>query len=100
MHRVDERVAAGDVELIEADMVQEHVDAAEVECRRIDLLTVEALADTVHTENLCELQQQRARAAGGVVDLVHARLVADDDAREEFGDLLRGEELAAGLAGA
>ena len=81
-------------------MVQEHVDTAEVVRRGVDLLTVEALAHAVHAQDLGELQQQRARAAGGVVDLVDALLVADDDVREQLRDLLRREELAARLAGA
>ena len=100
MHGVGERVAARDVELIEADVVQEHIDAAQVVRRGVDLLPVEALAHAVHAQDLGELQQQRARAAGGVVDLVDALLVADDDVREQLRDLLWGEELAARLAGA
>ena len=79
-------------------MVQEHVDAAQVVGSRVDLLAEVALADVLGAQDLGELEQQRARAAGRVVYLVDGGLVADDDAREQLRDLLRGEELTARLA--
>ena len=51
-------------------------------------------------EHLRELQQQRAGAAGRVVDLVDLGLADDGDPGEQLGDLLRRVVLAAGLAGA
>ena len=70
MHGLEERVAVRDVELLEVDVVQEHVDASQVERGQVDLLAEEALAHVVLAEHLGELQQQAAGAAGGVVDLV------------------------------
>ena len=57
------------------------------------------LPHVVVAEHLGELQQQRARAAGRVVDLVDLGLADHGDPGEQFGDLLRRVELAAGLAG-
>ena len=95
---VQERVAASDVEVAEVDVVQEHVDAGEVIGRGVDLLAKEALPHVLGAQELRELEQQRARAAGRVVDLVHMVLVANDDTGQKLRDLLRGEELAARLA--
>lgn len=96
--RLEQRVAQGDVELVEIDLMQKHVDAGEVVCGDVDLLAKEAAAHALLTQNLLELEQQRTGAARRVVDLVHARPVADDDARQELGHLLRREELAARFA--
>jgi RecA/RadA recombinase len=84
VRRVDERVAVGDVELLVVDVVQEHVDAREVVGRQVDLLAVEALPHVVLAEHLGELQQQRARAARRVVDLVDLGLADDRDAGEQL----------------
>ena len=56
------------------------------------------LADVVLAEHLRELQQQRPGAACRVVDLVDLGLAHHRDPRQQLGDLLRGEELTAGLA--
>ena len=50
--RADEGVLVGDIELVEADVVQEHIDAAEVVGGEVDLLTVEALTDVVFAQHL------------------------------------------------
>ena len=100
MRRVQQRVAVGDVELLVVDVVQEHVDPRQVVGGQVDLLAEEALAHVVLAEHLGELQQQRAGAAGRVVDLVDGLLADHGDPRQQLGDLLRREELAAGLAGA
>ena len=99
MRGVGERVSAGDAELVEVDVVQEHIDAAEVVGGGVYLLAEEALPDPVDPQYLCELEKQRARAARRVIHLVDARLAADDYAGQKLGDLLRREELSAGLAG-
>ena len=49
--RADEGVLVGDIELVKADIVQEHIDAAEVVGGEVDLLTVEALTDVVFAED-------------------------------------------------
>ena len=52
--------------LTRPDVVEEHVDTAQVVGGDIDLLAVEAVADSVTAQHLHSLQQQRAGAAGGV----------------------------------
>ncbi len=97
---VEERVAQGDIELVVADVVQEHVDTAEVVGGQVDLLPVEALAHVLLAENFGEIQQQRARTAGRVVDFVDFAFSDQGQAGEELGNVLGGEELAAALASA
>ena len=63
---IGQSVLAGDVELVKADVVEEHVDAAQVVGGDIDLLAVEAVADGVTAQHFHRLQQQRAGATGGV----------------------------------
>ena len=96
---VEQGVTARNVKTVEVDVVQEHVDAAEVVCGGVLLLTIEALAHVLGTKELGELKQQRARTAGRVVHLVHTRLVAYNNLGEELRNLLRRKELTARLAG-
>ena len=97
--RVDQGVAVGDVELLVRDVVQEHVDPAQVVGGQVDLLAEVALPHLAVAEDLLVLQQHRPRAAGRVVDLVDLGLADDRDPRQELGDLLRRVVLAARLAG-
>ena len=61
MRRVGERVAVRDVEVLEVDVVEEHVDAGEVVGREVDLLTEVAPPDLLMiAEHRAELQQQAA----------------------------------------
>ena len=90
----------GDVELLVVDVVQEHVDPAQVVGREVDLLAEEPEPDIAVAEHPRELQEQRPRAAGRVVDLVHPGLAHDRDPSKQLRHLLWGEELAARLAGA
>lgn len=59
-------VLAGDVELIVVHIVQEHVHAAQVVRRNVDLLAVEALPDILETQDLRRLQQQGAGTTGRI----------------------------------
>ena len=95
--RVREGVTQGEAELLVVHVVQEHVDPCEVVGGEVDFLTEEA-THVLLAEYLRELQQQRARACGRVVDLVHAGLASHGDLREHLGDLLRRVVLATGLA--
>lgn len=63
-------ILACDVELVKADVVEEHIDAAQVVGGDVDLLAEKAVARRIMAQHLHRLQQQRAGAAGGVVDLV------------------------------
>ena len=88
----------GDIELIKINIVQEHIDTAQVVGRQVDFLTEEALPDILFAQNFRRLQQQGAGAAGRVIDLVDLGLAHDSKAGQQFRDLLRSEELAAALA--
>lgn len=96
---VEEGVSQTDVELGVADIVQKHVDAAEVVGGQVDLLPVEALADVLLAEDPGKVEQERAGAAGGVVDFVDFAFADQGQAGEQFGNVLRGEELTAAFAG-
>ena len=98
MLRRGERVAMGDVKLIVVDIVEEHIDAAQVVGSDIDLLPVKALPHMIAAQNLSRLEQQRTRTAGWVVDLVDLRFSVDGNARQQLRHLLRREVFAAALA--
>ena len=95
---VGECVAVGDVELFVIYVVQEHVDPAQVEGGEVNFLPVEALPHVVVAQYLGEFEQQRARAAGGVIHLVDLGLANHGDAGEQFGNFLRGVKLTARFA--
>lgn len=64
--RADKRVLVSDIKLVKADIMQKHIDTAEIVGGEVDLLTEKALTDVVPAEYLRRLEQQRARTAGGV----------------------------------
>ena len=79
------------VEALVVDAVQDHVHAGEVVGGRVHLLTVEF----PHVLDLLRHpQQQRGRAAGGVIGALELLLPGGDDPGEDGADLLRGVELA------
>ena len=94
----DQRIAVGDVKFIVVNVVEEHIDAAEVVGSDIDLLPVKALPDVARAQNLSRLQKQRTGTAGWVVDLVDLRLSGDGNARQKLRHLLRRKVFAAALA--
>ena len=51
----DQRIAVGDVKFVVVNIMQEHVDTAEVVGRDIDLLPIKALPDVAGAENFCSL---------------------------------------------
>ena len=53
-------IFAGNIKLIELDIVQEHVDPTEVVSRDIDLLAKEAIADLIATKDFFSFQKKRA----------------------------------------
>lgn len=59
MLRTDQRIFTGDVEFIKADIMQEHIDAAEIVRRDIDFLPVEAIADRISSQHLFGFQKER-----------------------------------------
>ncbi len=60
--RCGQRVLAGNVKLIKTNIMQEHIDTAEVVCRDIDFLSIKAVSDGISAQNLLRFQKQRARA--------------------------------------
>ena len=97
--RFDQGVAELDVELVVVDVVQEHVHPRQVVGGVVDLLPKEAFFNDVRVKMLFCLQQQRAGAAGRVVNLVDAGLLVHGELGNQPGHMLRSEELAAGFAG-
>ena len=79
--------------------MQEHIDAAKIVRRDVDLLPVKAVSHILLAENFGKLQQERSTAAGGVVYFVHPRLADDREACQKLGDFLRRIVFAAALAG-
>ena len=62
----DQRIAVGDVKFVVVNIMQEHVDAAEVVGRDIDLLPIKTLPDVAGAENFRRLQKQRTGTAGRI----------------------------------
>ncbi|MNF85335.1 hypothetical protein D3C84_677260 [compost metagenome] len=94
-----EGVAQLDIEFVVVDVVQEHVHPRQVVGGVVEFLTEKAVFDDVGVEVLLGLQQQRARAAGRVVDFVDRGLLVHGELGYQLGDMLRGEELATGFTG-
>jgi hypothetical protein len=87
-----------DIELVELDIMEEHIDTAEVVRGQVNFLAIEALADIGSAQDFSRFKEERARATGRVIDLIDRGFADDRDAREQFRDLLRGEELAPAFA--
>ena len=79
MLRFKQRIAQRNVEMVIVDIVQEHVDSAEVVGRLVDLLTEETLLHILFSNDFGHLHQQRTRTTGRVIDLAHFRLVMRSD---------------------
>ena len=99
MLRIGERVLAGNIKLIKAYLMQEHVNTAEVIGRNIDFLTIETVADSIPAQKLSTFEQQRAGAAGRVISLIDFLLAYRAQARKQHTYFRRGKELAAAFAG-
>ena len=64
--RVGQGVLAGNVELVVADVMQKHVDAAEVVGGDVDFLPVKAHPDPLRAQHLHRFEQKRTGTAGRV----------------------------------
>ncbi len=95
---VGQCVAMGNIKVIVVDVVQKHIDTAEVIDSEVDFLPEEPLPDIYFAENLEEFEQQRAGTAGRVIDLVHLFFTNCGNLGKQLTDLLRGEKFTAGLA--
>ena len=92
-----QRVLAGNVKFVKAHVVEKHVDAAEVVGGDIDLLPEVAELHAVPAQHLGGFQQQRAGAAGGVVDLVDLCPAHGAQPGQQLRHLRGREELPAGF---
>ena len=99
MLRIGERVLAGNIKLIKAYLMQEHVNTAKVISSDIDFLTIEAVADSIPAQKLSTFQQQGAGAAGRVISLIDFLLAYCAQAGKQYAYFRRGKELAATFAG-
>lgn len=89
--RGDQRILPHDVKFVKVNIVQEHIDAAEVVGGQVDLLPEKAPLDIVLAQHLFHLQQQRAGAACGVIDLVDPCFPDGAQPGQQFGNIRRGE---------
>ena len=95
MGGLGERIAMRDVKFVGSDVVQEHIDTAEIIRRDVDLLPEKSLTNMVLAQDLGGFQKQGTRTAGGVVNLVDFRLPDRRKARQQVRNLLRRKELPA-----
>ncbi len=70
MLRVGQRVAVGNIKVIVVDIVQKHVDPAEVIDREVDFLPKESYSYIFLAENLGKLQKKRTGTASRIIYLV------------------------------
>ena len=62
----DERILTHNAELIKINIMQKHIDAAKVISSQVNFLPKKSSLNIFFAQNLFYLQQQRARATGGV----------------------------------
>ena len=98
MLRIGQRVLTGNVEFVKFNVVQEHIDAAQVVRCDVDFLPKEAVAHGIPSQHLFCLQQQRTGTAGRVIDLVDFLLAYRTQPGQQLRNIGRRKELAAGLA--
>ena len=98
MLRIGQRVLTGNVEFVKLDVVQKHIDAAQVVRCDVDFLPKEAVAHGIPSQHLFCLQQQRTRAAGRIIDLVDFLLAYGTQPGQQLRNISRRKELATGLA--
>ena len=84
MLRAEQSIFPHDAEFVKLDVMQEHIDAAEVVSGQVDLLTVEASLDIILAQHFFHLQQQRTGAAGRVIDLVDFRFANGAEASQQL----------------
>ena len=97
MLRFQQRVFQTDVEIVVVHVMQEHIDATEVIGGGIDFLSEVFQVWILLANSLGKLQQQRAGAAGRVVDLLDIGIIPRSQLRQQLRDLLGCEELTTTL---
>ena len=66
----EERIPQLDIKVVVIDPVEEHVHTRQIVGRQVDLLPVEAVLYPILLEETTGLQEERARATRGVIDLI------------------------------
>ena len=98
MLRIGQRVLTGNVEFVKFNVVQEHIDAAQVVRCDVDFLSKETIAHGIPSQHLFCLQQQRTGTTGRVIYLVDFLLAYGTQPGQQLRNIGRRKELAAGLA--
>ena len=98
MLRIGQRVLTGNVEFVKFDVVQKHIDAAQVVRCDVNFLSKEAVAHGIPSQHLFCLQQQRTGTAGRIIDLVDFLLAYRTQPGQQLRNIGRCKELTAGLA--
>ena len=97
MLRTDQRIFTGDVEFIEANIMQEHIDAAQVVRRDIDFLPIEAITNGVLPQHLFGFQKERSAPTCRIIHLVDFCLPDRPQAGQELRHIGGCEEFATGF---
>ena len=95
--RVFKGIAEGNVELIVSNVVEEHIDATEVVCGDVDLLSIEALSHLVVSKDFGSLQEEGTRTTSWVIDLIDLSLSIHCYSGKQLTDFLWSEELTTRL---
>ena len=98
MLRGDKRIFTGNIKLIKADVVKEHIDPAKVVCRDIDFLSEETVDYRVSAKNLFSFEQKRTGTASRVVNLIDFGFTDRAETGKKLRNVSRGEELTARFA--
>lgn len=99
MLRVGQRILTGNIELIKPDIVQEHVDTAQVIGRNVNFLSIKAVAHRAMPQHLYCFEQQRTGTTSRVVNLVDPGLSHCPQTGQQLRYIRRSEELSARLSG-
>ena len=98
MLRIGQRILTGNVEFVKFDVMQEHIDTAQVVRCNVDFLPKEAIAHGIPSQHLFCLQQQRTGTAGRVIYLVDFLFAYRTKPGQQLRNIGRRKELTAGLA--
>ena len=76
---ISESIAVSDIKIVVVDVVQKHIDAAEVESSEVDFLSIETLPDVFFAQYFGKFQKQRTRTASWIVNLIYFFLANSGD---------------------
>jgi hypothetical protein len=87
------------IEFLIVDVVEKHIDTTEIVGGDIDFLSEKSLTDIFFSEDLRELEEERARSTAWIIDFVYLRFSYGCDLCEEFAHFLRREEFTSRFSG-